>query len=136
LIDTGQIAARPREAGNKTKPDRIIGDDENNRDRRGRILGRERGGTGRCDDHSDPSADQVGRQRRQSIELILGPAVFDRDVLAFDIARFLEALAKPPHEVRGSISRSGIEITDHRHRRLLRARRERPRKHRAADERD
>jgi hypothetical protein len=32
-------------------------------DRRDRILGRERGGTGRCDDHSDPSAGQVGRQR-------------------------------------------------------------------------
>src|SRR5262249_48646791 len=96
--------------------------------------GRERGGTGRCDDHSDPSAGQVGRQRRQSIELILGPAVFDRDVLAFDIARFLEALPKPPHEVCGSISRSGVEKPDPRHCRLLRARRGRPCPRRAANE--
>jgi hypothetical protein len=138
-VDAGQIAGRPRETCDQAKPDRIIGDDENDRDRRGRILGRERGGTGRCDDHSDPSARQVGGQRRQSIELILGPAVFDRDVLAFDIACFLEALAKPPHEVRDSISRSGIEKPNHRHRRLLRARRQRPKQRRrrgGAEERD
>src|SRR5262245_61281056 len=63
-------------------------------------------------------------------------AVFDRDVLACDIARFLEALPKPPHEVCGSISRSGAEKPHHWHRRLLRASGQRPRGCRAAEQRD
>ena len=46
------------------------------------------------DDHGDLPANQIGRQRRQPVDLILGPAVFDRDVLAFDIAGVLQALAK------------------------------------------
>ena len=51
-------------------------------------------------DHGNPSANQFGRQRRQPIELILGPAVFDRDVLALDIAGVFEALAKCAQTVR------------------------------------
>ena len=45
-------------------------------------------------DHGDLSANQFGRQRRQSIGLIFGPAVFDRHVLALDIAGVFQALAK------------------------------------------
>ena len=58
---------------------------------------RRRSGRG---DHGDPSANQFGRQRRQSIDLILGPAVFDRHVLALDIAGVLQALAKCAQTVR------------------------------------
>ena len=57
--------------------------------------------TGRGD-HGDLSANQFGRQRRQPIELILGPAVFDRHVLALDIAGVLQALAKCAQTVRVS----------------------------------
>ena len=53
----------------------------------------EAGRSGRGD-HGDLSANQFGRQRRQPIDLILGPAVFDRHVLALDIAGLLQALAK------------------------------------------
>src|SRR5205823_3096179 len=59
------------------------------------------------------------------------PAVLDREVLAFDIARFAEAVAK-----RGNIRcirRAGTEKTDHRHRFLLRTTDKRHRKRRAAD---
>ena len=52
------------------------------------------------DDHGDLSANQFGRQRRQPIELILGPAVFDRHVLALDIAGLLQALAECAQTVR------------------------------------
>ena len=45
-------------------------------------------------DHGDLSANQFGRQRRQSIGLIFGPAVFNRHVLALDIAGVFETLAK------------------------------------------
>ena len=59
-------------------------------------------GTAGRDDHGDLSANQIGCQRRQSIELILGPAVFDRHVLALDIAGVLQALAKCAQTVRAS----------------------------------
>ena len=102
-IDPRQVAARPGEAGDKTEPDRVFGDDEDDGDRRGCRLGRERrsGASGRGD-HGDLSANQFGRQRRQSIDLILGPAVFDRHVLALDIAGVLQALAKCAQTVRES----------------------------------
>ena len=61
----------------------------------------------RRDDHGDLSANQFGRQRRQSIDLILGPAVFDRYVLALDIAGVLEALAKSAQTVRERVRRCG-----------------------------
>ena len=90
----------------------------------------DRGTSGR-DDHGDLPANQFGRQRRQPIELILGPAVFDRHVLALDIAGLLQALAKCAQTVRVIASGDrGVEEPDHRHRRLLRARRERPRRRR------
>ena len=78
-------------------------------------------------DHGDLPANQIGRQRRQPIELILGPAVFDRHVLALDIAGVFEALTKSAQTLRVAVGRYGAEESDHRHRRLLRARRERPR---------
>ena len=40
-IDTGQVAARPREAGDNTAPDRVFGGEEDDGNRRGRGLGRE-----------------------------------------------------------------------------------------------
>ena len=50
-----------------------------------------------CDDHRHLAADQIGRQRRQSIVLTFRPAIFDRDVLALDIAGLLQALAERGH---------------------------------------
>jgi hypothetical protein len=59
------------------------------------------------------------------------PAVFDRDVIALDIAGVLEALPKCAQKVLDRAWRSGFEEPDHRlrHRLLLRARRKRPCSH-------
>src|SRR5262249_32307482 len=58
------------------------------------------------------------------------------DVLALDIAIILQALAKCGyHNVRQRARLAG-EKPDHRHRGLLRTRRERPRGRRAAEQRD
>jgi hypothetical protein len=67
-IDPCQVAARPGEAGDKTKPDRVFVDDEDDGDRRGCRLGREcgRGSYGR--NHGYPPANQIGCQHRQSID--------------------------------------------------------------------
>ena len=85
----------------------------------GRVAGR--------GDHGHLSADQIGHQCRQAIVLALQPVVLDRHVLAFDVAGFVETFAERGHIARGGIGRPVVDKPDHRQRRLLRARRERPR---------
>src|SRR5262249_49584287 len=62
-------------------------------------------------------------------------AVFDRNILARRISGFAQAAAKAFHQVRALAGRNTVQEPDHRHRRLLCPRRERPRS-RAAEERD
>ena len=99
--DARDVAARPVEAGDKAELDRVAADREDDRDRRGRRLGRKRRrrAAGR-DDHRHLTANQIGRQRRQPIILALRPAVFDRDVPALDIAGFAQALAERGQYIR------------------------------------
>ena len=111
-------------------------DREDDRNRRGRRLGRQRRCAAGRGNHGHLTANQIGRQCRQSIVLTLRPAIFDRHVAAFDIAGFAQALAEcAPRSGAYSAGRPAIEKPDHRHRRLLRARRQRPRR-RAAEPRD
>jgi len=80
--------------------------------------------------------DEIGCKRRQPIIVILRPAVFDRYVLALDIAGLLKALEERNGEVLVFvINGQSAEIPNHRRRRLLGPRRERPR-HRAPEPRD
>ena len=60
---------------------------------------------------------------------------FDRDVLPLNVTCFLQSLAKCRHKRRCRSERRASEKPNHRHRQLLRARRERPRR-RAAKQRD
>src|SRR5262249_34770108 len=66
---------------------------------------------------------------------MLGPEIDDRHVFALDKAGVLQSLAKCAQKVRVEVGRRGTEHADHWHR-LLRARRERPRRSRSADQRD
>jgi hypothetical protein len=66
---------------------------------------RKRRNTGARDDHGDPSANQIGRQRRQPVVLTLRPAVFDRYGLALDIAGVFEALTKSAQALRHPVRR-------------------------------
>jgi hypothetical protein len=61
--------------------------------------------------------------------------IFDGDVLTLDVAIFRQPALKCRYQMGRILSRSGAEIPDHRHCRLLRARRERPCS-RAAEQRD
>ena len=54
----------------------------------------------------------------------MGEAVFDRHVLALNIACVTEALAKRAQPIRLGVERCWVEKSDHWHPRLLRARRE------------
>jgi hypothetical protein len=45
-----------------------------------------RSGRAHCNDHLDLSANEIGRQRGQPLGLVFGPAIFDREILALNIA--------------------------------------------------
>ena len=73
---------------------------EDDRNRRGRRLCRQRRRSATADNHGHLTANQIGRQCRQSIVFALRPAIFDRHVPALDIAGFAQALAERAQTVR------------------------------------
>ena len=135
--DPCDVSARPVEACDEAGPDRVATEREDDRYRGGRRLGRQNriAASGRGD-HRHLAGDQIGRKCRQSILLVFRIAVFDRHVTAFDIAGFTQATAERNRKVGPIISSQAGQEPYHRHRRLLRARRERPRRRRAAEKRD
>ena len=120
------VAARPVEAGDEAVPDRVAAAREDDRHRRGCGLGRQSAAL------LSATITATGRRIRSATRagnrsvLTFRRAEFDRDVLALDEARFLQALAKRGDEVRHVGERRAAEKPDHRHRRLLRARGKRP----------
>src|SRR5262245_41781009 len=86
--------------------------------------------------YGDTPTHQIGQQRRQSFVVIFRPAIFDCDTASFNVASGIEALAECSRQRCKGTRRAGVKEPDHRHRRLLRARRERPRRRRAAEQRD
>src|SRR5262249_17993388 len=135
-VGPGGMAAGAGEAGDETSLDRIEAAAEDDRNGRGRGFGRE---CRRCevwrDDDGYPAADQIGRQFRQPIIVIVRPEVFDGHVLALDIASFAEPFSECCDKICAPFGRTTEEKPDHWPRRLLRVRRERPRC-RTAEQRD
>src|SRR5262249_28862670 len=68
-------------------------------------------------------------------DLIVGPPKLDRHALALDIAGLAQAFAEPRDQRRKLLGRTMMEKSNDRHRWLLRARLERPRRS-AAEQRD
>src|SRR2546429_420600 len=68
--------------------------------------------------------------------LTLGPAECDVRILPLAVAGLGQTLAERSHSRCRLVGRPAADEPDHRHRRLLRARRERPRGRCAAEERD
>src|SRR5262245_54399445 len=79
---------------------------------------------------------QIRRHRGQPINLLLRPVVFDRNILAVDIAGFFKAPTKCGCSGFALVVRSGIEISDNRCRRLVRLHRKRPRCRNATNKAD
>jgi hypothetical protein len=86
-------------------------------------------------DHCRRRACKFGGQPRQLLEAAFSPAIFDRDVLAFDIAGLGKALAECGNVMGGFGGRAGVEESGQRDR-LLRPRRERAVRRRAGPERE
>src|SRR5262245_27795925 len=90
----------------------------------------------RRDDDGHPTANQLRRQCWQPINLPLSREIIDYDVLAFDIAGFVQAFADRCKEVRPAFGVwKEVEMSNDRQWLLLRPYGERP-CHRAADKRD
>jgi hypothetical protein len=130
-----EVAARAAQAGDKSKRERVEPCHEDNRNCRGCCL---------CwpycrpirNHHGYSMANEVGRQQRKSVVFIVRPAVFDREVLALDIACFFQAPMERGQEGCVLAGWSAVEEPDYRHLRLLRAGGERPRGRTTEQQRD
>src|SRR5262249_18570757 len=71
-----------------------------------------------------------------AVVLPLCPAIFNRDIAALDVTGLAQSLAERAYAVEVAGGRCAAENANNGHRWLLRARRERPRRRRAAEERD
>ena len=122
---------------NQTELDWIIASREEDRNGRGcRLRGECHGGTATRNDHCYPTiANQIGDHRCQWIEIVLCPAEFQRNVPTVDVSAIVQTIAKCSHLLLSLVEGHVADESDHRHRRLLRPRRERPRG-RAAEQRD
>ena len=123
--NAGQISAWAAQACNKTKLDWIDGNGEHDWNSRGGLFSGERRikRTGFNQVHF-PS-DELACQGGQSIVLGIRPAVLNVDVVAVDEASLPEAADEffPVADI--SVRRRRREVTNHRHRLLLRKRRDR-----------
>src|SRR5262245_43619230 len=88
-----------------------------------------------CGDHGDLTSNEISCERRQPIQLSLRPVIFDRDVLTIHVTGLVQATAESRHLWSERLRRLPVQESDHRHCRLLRARRERPCR-RTAEQRD
>ena len=137
----GEVAARPIKAANETLLDRVAAGQKNDWDSRGRRLCGQDSSAASCRvNNCHFAGHQIACQHWQPSVLVIGEPVFDRDVAPFDVTRFGQTSAECLREVRPVVACERAQEPDHRHRRLLRARCERPknrRRHRrAADKPD
>src|SRR5215211_2115978 len=78
-------------------------------------------------DHRHLTAYQIGCEVGQSVGLVVRPAILDRHVLALDVTGFTKAFPECGQKACTIDRRRAAEESYHRHRWLLRTRRERPR---------
>src|SRR5262249_17814597 len=123
-----RLATRPNLTG-------VAADHEDDRYRRARCLDRECRGGGDRGDRCHPTVNQIGCQHWQLVVSPLCPAVFNPQILTLDVAGLFQALAERRRVVCERLRRATMQKPNHRHRALLRPRRERS-CCRAAEQRD
>jgi len=130
--ETGDIAAGPRQAGGQPERRRVVARDHHDRDRGRRLVGlQDRCRRPDCD-HGGLEGHQLVGERGQSRDLSVGEANG-----ALHIAEITHPAAKGPEDVHPRGGGERRQQADERLTcRLLRARRERPRDGRAAEQRD
>ena len=112
---TCDVASRSAEVSDEAAPDGIVTGHEHDRDGRGGSLHR----NAIADDCSHLPAYQISREARQLIELIVRPAILNRDVLAFNKPGFAQPVTKCCHKMGERSCRCAAQEADYRHRWLL-----------------
>jgi hypothetical protein len=74
-----------------------------------------------CRDHGDLATNQLGGQARQLAIVTFSQSVLNRDVLTVNVAAVSQASTILLHKVCSCAGGRGVKISNHRHRRLLRA---------------
>jgi hypothetical protein len=87
--DASDVSTGPVEASDKAELDRVAICEKNDWNCCGRILSREYRGGAERGDHVYLMANQIGRQGRQSIILIVRPTILDGYVLTLDVTGVL-----------------------------------------------
>src|SRR5947209_437843 len=128
------VACRSIDARYETRADRIASAEEHNRNCLGCSLCCERRGKKIRGDNRYPIGHQLGRQRRQAIIMTIRRTVFDRHVLALDEADLAQTFPEGIRQ-RQWLRRSLVEKSYHGER-LLRVRRQWPRRCCTAEQRD
>src|SRR5262249_919347 len=132
-----QVTTGPVQAGDKSSLDRVDRYPEDNRNDCGSSLSDYcRRSAASRNHHRYLTTNQFGRKRRQTAVVPFRPAIFDLHVLALDISCLFQPLAERAQTDRVRVRRRVAKEPDHRHRWLLRLRRERPCGCRAAEQRD
>jgi hypothetical protein len=80
-------------------------------------------------------SNQIGGEFWQAVRLTFSRAILDPNILAFQIAGFPKTLSEVP-QLRRCPRQPDMQNSNHRHRRLLRTRSERPGSRPACDERE
>ncbi len=91
---SGHVPARSCKAGHQPLRDRVAAAHEDNRGRRGCVLGRPRRRWAQGQDDVHSGSDKVGREVRESIALSFCPAVLDGHLPALVVAEVAEPLEK------------------------------------------
>jgi len=117
----------PFETGSQAQSNRISANHEHDWNRRRRLFRDQRGA---CTPHSykHRPANQIGCELRQAIQLAFGETIFGGEILALGKTGLFQSLFEGGDVPHGIPGRPGTEKSDHRHRRLLRARGKRPEK--------
>src|SRR5215831_8280331 len=132
---TGDVAARSRQAWYEAGADRIVRRREHDRDNRCHLLCRKHGPSHRYD-HIDLESDELNGNLAEALGTSLGPTILDRQGAALDPAEFAQSLNKGGYPCTPSRRRARSKEPNDRHLRwLLRSRCEGPCR-RAADQRD
>src|SRR5262249_23838819 len=129
------IAARMGEAGHQSECHRVRASGHDNWDRARCLSRREVGRKRRGNDHAWIEANQLHRQIWQTVKITICEPKLEAHVAALDISEPPHALSKACQIAFQRLRGSGAQNADERRHPLLRARRERPRRRRTADER-
>src|SRR5262249_30288449 len=133
---SGSIAARPRQTCDQAGADRVPGHENDGDDRR-RLLGGHDSDSRRCDNDINPAPDELGRDLGEALVAPLRPTILDRDGATIDPTEFAQPLDQGGVPVAmGRRCARPYDSHGWQFAWLLRARRQRPARGGAADERD